>query len=106
MKNTTEKTEFDIERLATLSQLTLSENEKRSLGCELERMLDFVSSIAELDTQNYGYNESSALDDLTPKNVFFTEQNAISPVYSRDELLKNAPSVTEGYISVPRVIKE
>ena len=89
----------DVARVADLAKLTFSEEEKRQLVKELNRILEYMERLNELDT-----TEVSPTSHVIPiKNVFREDQ--VAPSLSREELLANAPSRDEAYFRIPKVIE-
>ncbi|HIC87219.1 MAG TPA: aspartyl/glutamyl-tRNA amidotransferase subunit C [Aquificae bacterium] len=43
---------FDIEKVAFLARIAIDENEKKELEPQLEKILEFVETLKELDTEN------------------------------------------------------
>lgn len=89
-----------INKLAHLSRLRFSAEEKLQVGQDLERMIQFVEKLNELD-----------LDQVEPL-VFMTEEvnvlraDEIKGSVSRDEALSNAPAHTAAFFTVPKVIQK
>ena len=91
------KTE-DIEYVAKLAKLKLSEVEKETLVNQMGDIVEFANKISELNTD--GVNPTNHILDV--KNAF--REDEIISSYSRDEILKNAPAKEAGCIVVPNVI--
>ncbi|MBI2633830.1 MAG: Asp-tRNA(Asn)/Glu-tRNA(Gln) amidotransferase subunit GatC [Parcubacteria group bacterium] len=98
MPNKQKISEADIEHLAMLSRLGLSEEEKENLVPELARILDYVG---ELEKVNTGKIEPLA----GGTDLFNVAREDISSM-SRDSeaLLKAAPSVENNFLKVPRIL--
>jgi len=89
----------DVQHLAQLAQLQLDDNEIQTLTSDLELTLDYIESLAELDTQ--GVEPTYQLTDLT--NVFREDEVQTSEV-SREQLLSLAPESQDNQIKVPKVL--
>ncbi len=95
------KMKIDIDRLARLSMLSFSEEEKAVISADIEEIVYFAERISEysestkLDILFFPHGEQDALRDDTP---------SVAP--SREALLSAASSRCDGYISVPLVIGE
>ena len=93
-----EITRKDIEHIATLSMLNLSEDEIDGYAKDMEEIISFVNKINELDTENL---EESAFA-LDAYNVF--RKDEVKESFDRDLLLENAPSSNGVQYQLPPVI--
>lgn len=91
----TDKTMDEIEILAKLS---LSGEEKEKSRQEMQKMLDYVDMLNQLDTK--------AVEPLTHifpvQNVF--REDVVEESTPKEELLKNAPKEKDGQFLVPKTI--
>ena len=90
------KTE-DIEYVAKLAKLRLTDEEKEKLTPQMADIINFANKISELDTEN-----------VEPTNHILRVQNVmredvVVPSYDRNEIIKNAPKKEAGCIIVPSV---
>ncbi|MBQ2880743.1 MAG: Asp-tRNA(Asn)/Glu-tRNA(Gln) amidotransferase subunit GatC [Clostridia bacterium] len=92
--------EIDIEKIATLSMLNLSNDEKSEFKQDLEEIITFAEEISKSNTVNI----SKISDKTEIKNVFRTDE--ITNKTNRAELLKNAETNDGIYISVPKILGE
>lgn len=94
-----EITREEIEHLATLSNFSLTEEEKDSLGADLKNIIKYISQLDELDTE--GVEPTYQVFEM--ENVWrpdvITEQDA-----DREALLKLAPESEQNQIKVPKVL--
>ena len=88
----------DIEYVAKLAKLNLSDEEKEMLVSQMGDIVEFANNISKLDT-----------DDVKPtnhilevKNVF--REDELKESYSRDDILKNTPAKEAGCIVVPSIV--
>lgn len=89
----------DIDQLADLSKLNLSEKEKEQMVQDFDNVLSFVNKLDELDTSNI-----EPMDQVVfLKNVFRDDE--VITYYDRDKLMEGAPSVENGCFKVPRVVE-
>ncbi len=88
----------DIEYIAKLAKLNLSEEEKEKLVSQMDDIVEFANKISNLDTD--GVKPTNHILEIS--NVF--REDVVKPSYSRDEILKNAPSKEAGCIVVPSII--
>jgi len=89
-----------IGRLATLAKLEFSDQEVEQVKGDMERMLDLVDTLNEVDTTGvepllYITNEVNRL-----------RPDVITATTTQAEALQNAPSKDGYYIKVPKVIVE
>lgn len=91
--------EKELERIARLSGLTLSEEEKDLLFSDLSRIVPYMERISELDTS--GADEVS--DEESDNEALFREDAEKAPVLA-SEILKQAPQAKDGMFNVPRTV--
>ncbi|ANH82243.1 asparaginyl/glutamyl-tRNA amidotransferase subunit C [Niabella ginsenosidivorans] len=89
-----------IDKLAHLSKLTFSSEEKQEFMGDLEKMIGFVEKLNELD-----------LNDVEPLMHMSNEINVlrkdiVQGSISRDEALLNAPATDGVFFKVPKVIRK
>ena len=89
----------DIEHIAKLSMLNLSETEIEKYRASMEEIVGFANKINELDTD--GIEESSFASNMC--NVF--RKDEVKESFDRDELLKNAPSSNGEAYSLPSMME-
>lgn len=88
----------DVEYLGKLARIELSEEEKKKLENDLEKILEYISKLNKVNTENV----SPTYHVLPVKNVF--RKDKVKESFSREELLKNAPDKTEEFFKVPKII--
>jgi len=84
-----------VEHVATLARLELSEEELERMAGELSGILEHVDRISELDLD--GVEPTSHVIPL--KNVLRADQPR--PSWSREEMLERAPDPASGSFRVP-----
>jgi aspartyl-tRNA(Asn)/glutamyl-tRNA(Gln) amidotransferase subunit C len=89
-----------VQQLADLARLDFSEAEKAGIQQDLQRMITFVEKLNELDTTHV-----KPLLFLTENYNVFREDKVI-PSITREAALQNAPSASDQYFKVPKVIKK
>ncbi|HEY3384010.1 MAG TPA: Asp-tRNA(Asn)/Glu-tRNA(Gln) amidotransferase subunit GatC [Vicinamibacterales bacterium] len=88
----------DVERIAALARLALTEDEKILYARQLTRILEFARQIADLDTRDI------------PPTASVLEQESLEradcerPSLPRNDALANAPDAAAGLFRVPRVL--
>ena len=90
---------MDIEKVARLARLELSENEKVTLGSQLEQILDYMEQLNRLDTT--GVEPTSHAIPLS--NVF--KEDEVKPSFPQEEVLAIAPDEEDGHFKVPKIIE-
>lgn len=98
-KSMTQLSLTDVQYLATLSQLQLSDQEAEHLTLDLARILEYIEQLSELDTE--GVEPTYEVTDLD--NVWREDVIQASPV-SREDLLALAPEQKDNQIKVPKVL--
>ena len=88
----------EVEHIAELARLELSEREKERYGEQLSAILDYAARLRELDTS--GIPPTSSL--LPDGNVLRPDQ--ARPGLSLEELLRNAPLVQDKQFRVPKIL--
>ncbi|MCD6407834.1 Asp-tRNA(Asn)/Glu-tRNA(Gln) amidotransferase subunit GatC, partial [bacterium] len=88
----------DVEYLGKLARIELSEEEKEKLENDLEKILEYISKLNEVNTENV----PPTYHVLPVKNVF--REDKVKESFPREELLKNAPDRTEEFFKVPKII--
>ena len=90
---------INVENVANLARLSLSDKEKESLAREMNAIIDFANQLSELDTEDVPITAH-----VVPiSNIFRCDEVTNKP--DRDELLSNAPTKADGYFTVPRVVE-
>jgi aspartyl-tRNA(Asn)/glutamyl-tRNA(Gln) amidotransferase subunit C len=90
---------MDIEKVARLARLELSEEEKSIFGKQLDQVLEYMEQLEGVDTE--GVEPTSHAIPLS--NVFREDEQRDS--FPREEVLGVAPEEEEGYFRVPRIIE-
>jgi aspartyl-tRNA(Asn)/glutamyl-tRNA(Gln) amidotransferase subunit C len=93
-----EITDKTIDKLADLARLNFEGERKAEIKQDLERMLNFVDKLNELDTEGveplvYMTNEPLVL-----------RKDEIGEELTQAQALKNAPSKDSDYFKVPKVL--
>ncbi len=87
----------EVEHIATLARLSLSEEEKTSLEKDLNAILGYVEKLGALDTE--GVEPTSHALDIT--NAF--REDELIPFEEREKVLANAPARHEAFFRVPPI---
>lgn len=89
----------EVEHIAKLAKLSLSEEEVDKYAKDLATIATFVEQLNEVDTS--GAKPTAHVVDK--QNVFRKDERKES--FPREQILKNAPSKEAGCISVPKVVE-
>ena len=87
-----------IKYLEKLARITLSEDEEKKVGNELQDILTYIDMLNELDTD--GVEAMSHCFSVT--NVM--REDEVAPSMSPDEIVANAPESQDGYFVVPKTV--
>ena len=95
------QTKSDVERIASLAHLELSEVEKETFARQLADILTYAETVQAIDTTD----APPTTHVLSRHEAFRTDE--VQESLSRDEALANAPDGTpdEGFFKVPKVIE-
>jgi aspartyl-tRNA(Asn)/glutamyl-tRNA(Gln) amidotransferase subunit C len=88
----------DVEHVALLSRLELTEAEKEKYAQELTKIFDYVEQLKELDVTGVPPTAHA----LPMADVFREDQ--VSPGLSNEEALANAPEKENGCFKVPQIV--
>jgi len=90
---------MDIEKVARLARLELSDEEKETFGNQMEQILTYMEQLNHLDTT--GVEPTSHAIPIS--NVFRDDE--VKPSFPREEVLAIAPDEGDGHFKVPRIIE-
>ena len=93
-------TQQDLDTVASLSRLRISDEERGAVLAQLDKFLTYVENLQQLDTSNVEPTTYA----LPMKNVFRADE--VKPSLDRELALSNAPLKEDGYFKVPRVLEE
>lgn len=89
----------DILHLASLSNLSLSDEEVESLGKDLQDIIKYISQLDELDTKNV----EPTYQVFEMENVW-RDDEVVDQGVSREELLALSEKSRDNQIEVPKVL--
>ena len=92
-------TKQEVEHVAKLARLELSQQEKEKLTDQLSNILTYVETLNSLDTK--GVEPTAHVLDL--KNVM--RDDVVVPGLSQEQALANAPDKAAGHYKVPKIIE-
>ena len=89
-----------VREIASLARLDLSREETEMFVTQFKEILDYVSILNEVDTENVPPAYLSSV------NQSVTREDEIEPSAPTNEFLANAPESKDGYVVIPRVHME
>ena len=89
----------EVEHVALLARLELTEAEKLKLTEDLNVILEHFERLQELDTTDLEPTSHA----IPMQNVFRPDE--VRPSLPRDVILAEAPDAREGYFVVPRIVE-
>ncbi len=92
-------TDETMEYVGILAKLKLSQEEKEQAKKDMEKILDYIDKLNELDTD--GVEPMSHAFDL--HNVF--REDRVENENQRDQMLSNAPEEKNGSFVVPKTVE-
>jgi aspartyl-tRNA(Asn)/glutamyl-tRNA(Gln) amidotransferase subunit C len=92
-------TDLDIQYIAHLARLDLTDEEQERLGRQLEPVLGYMDKLKELDVSGV----EPMAHALPRANVFRNDE--VSPSLPHTEALRNAPSRANGLFVVPKIVE-
>ncbi|MEK6693992.1 MAG: Asp-tRNA(Asn)/Glu-tRNA(Gln) amidotransferase subunit GatC [Nitrospirota bacterium] len=89
-----------VERVAKLARLDVSEDEKTTFARQLSSILTHIDQLKALDTT--GVEPTATV--LPTDNVFRDDE--VRPSLSQEQALANAPDQAEGLFRVPKILED
>jgi aspartyl-tRNA(Asn)/glutamyl-tRNA(Gln) amidotransferase subunit C len=89
----------EVEHVALLSRLRLTEDEKHAFADDLDVILEQFQILQRLDTEGVAPTAHA----MTLENVF--REDAARPSLKPEEVLSQAPEAREQYFVVPRIVE-
>lgn len=94
-------TKEDLEHIAWLSRLELSDNDKEKYSPKLNTILDYFGELDEVDTEDV----EPTYHVLPLSNVFREDEvGGTTITLTQDEALSNAPKKQDGFFKAPRMM--
>lgn len=88
-----------VAKMAKLSKLEFEGERLEAIKADLNRMIDFVDKLNELDTENV-----EPLIHMTHE-VNVLREDKVAHEVSHEDALKNGPDTDSDYFRVPKVLK-
>ncbi|MEA4852797.1 MAG: Asp-tRNA(Asn)/Glu-tRNA(Gln) amidotransferase subunit GatC [Christensenella sp.] len=88
----------EVEKIASLSMLSLDDEKKNMMQQNLDAILEHAERLNKLDT-----------DGVEPTTYILKQQNVEredipGKVWNKEDMLKNAPEQEDGFFVVPKVV--
>jgi aspartyl-tRNA(Asn)/glutamyl-tRNA(Gln) amidotransferase subunit C len=93
----------DVERVAELAYLDLSEAELEMYRSQIDEILEYIGKLNELDTAGVEPMAQVLADDQTADATL--RDDVVVPCHVAGEILKQAPDPEPPYFRVPKVIE-
>lgn len=93
-------TRKEVEHVARLARLELTEEEKNRMTAQLDSILQYIDKLNELDTSHV-----EPTTTVIPM-VSVMRGDEVRPCLKQDEALANAPDRQEVFFRVPRIIED
>lgn len=90
-------TKKEVEHVAKLARLELTEEEKERYTQQFSNIFDYFNQLSEVNTENI-----EPMAHAIPMVNVMREDKVKLP-YTRDEIMANAPVEEDGYFKVPRI---
>ena len=90
---------MDIEKVARLARLQLSEDEKKRFEGQLDQILTHIEQLNRVDTT--GVEPTSHAIPI--HNAF--REDEVKPSFPKEEVMGIAPAAEDGHFKVPRIIE-
>lgn len=89
----------EVAYIANLARLNLNKNEVERLATDMNRILEYINLLNEVDTENI-----APLEHVTELTSPLRKDIALQPL-DHELALKNAPDADSDYFRVPKVIE-
>ena len=93
-------TRKEVEHVARLARLELTEEEKERMTAQLDSILGYIDTLSELDT-----SQVEPTTTVIPM-VSVMREDVVRQSLHQDEALANAPDREDVYFRVPRIIED
>ena len=93
-------THKEVEHVARLARLELTEAEKEQMTAQLDAILEYIGKLNQLDTS--AVEPTSTVIPM----VSVMREDEVRPSLTQDEALANAPDREGLYFRVPRIIED
>lgn len=95
-----EISQAQVEHVARLARLEVSEEEKTTFARQLSGILTHIDQLKEVETA--GVEPTATV--LPTDNVF--REDEVRPSLTQEQALANAPDQTDGFFRVPKILED
>ncbi|HEX2985710.1 MAG TPA: Asp-tRNA(Asn)/Glu-tRNA(Gln) amidotransferase subunit GatC [Caproiciproducens sp.] len=88
-------THDEIRKIARLAKLSVSEEELERLTKDMSEIIGFADTINAVSSADSDFDNINNLSNVL-------REDAVTPSYDREEILKNAPNQEDGYFLVKK----
>ncbi|HEU0117529.1 MAG TPA: Asp-tRNA(Asn)/Glu-tRNA(Gln) amidotransferase subunit GatC [Alphaproteobacteria bacterium] len=88
-----------VAKIAGLARLKIPEDEQKQVASDLNKILDWVAQLDEVDVKDI--EPLSSVNDMALR----WRQDVVNDGGKPDDILKNAPAKTADFFTVPKVIE-
>ena len=99
-KNMTKITNGEVKKVAHLARLELNENEINNHAKQLEKILEYIKQLEEIDTDNVPCTTRA----IEVTNVFRKDKK--KDCESTEDILELGPSREDKYFKVPKILND
>jgi aspartyl-tRNA(Asn)/glutamyl-tRNA(Gln) amidotransferase subunit C len=93
-------TRAEVEHVARLARLDLTEDEKERMTAQLDAILGYIDTLNALDTS--GVEPTTTVIPM----MSVMREDVVRPSLDREEALANAPDREDVFFRVPRIIED
>jgi aspartyl-tRNA(Asn)/glutamyl-tRNA(Gln) amidotransferase subunit C len=93
----------DIEKLAELSKIELTDNEKTGLLKDLDSILDYVKQITKVDLSAQA-EMTETISEYSNRSVWREDEISSAPDFSHDLIVAQFPDSQAGFIKVKKIM--
>lgn len=91
--------QIDVDHVAKLARLGLSEEEKKLFAQQLSAILEYADNLQKLDTKDVPPTSHA----IPMKNIL--REDKVIPCENADDILANAPEEEEHMFRVPKILE-
>jgi len=91
----------DVEKLAELSRINISNEEKEIFSKEIESILNYVDQIKLINEE---IDNAKLTKDGELENIFREDGDSHNPGQFTEDLLESAPEKEKGYVKVKKIL--
>lgn len=89
-----------VEKMAKLSRIAITEEEREKFTQSLSSIIDYFDVLNSFDTSS-----TEAMYSVLENHTAPLREDEVKNMLNKDDFLKNAPSSVGGLIKVPQVLK-